>query len=415
MNITPGSREHDAFHMEYFQGHSGQGRQELDNDYLKNIMSVKLKLIQKDFLDEFRFYSAAKHQCSSSILDVSPGENVEVKESIAEDTFGCKIGFAQAHASGKGNLRRLSLLLDVERFDQDFAHSRAGSSGIDLLALSRGNKPILSGNSINISPGQKSSIRILPTIYETRQYLRSSERGCVIEEERSSAENASNKLYYNSSNICQYCSVLEKTFKDCHCSPKFLDFATNSSHAQNAKCHGQGLICAKGFLKDLGQYSCLPECNRISYNLFASSEPFPVKEHFMKADIFCKIVKKLSVLCSRNSTELILRSYSRNLCPSLKIANSSGQICTGKKSSTNNEAIEAFKQEVYNYSKESLAIVDIQMTEPFVTKFVQKEARTIHIFVFKTFLILCIFLGFNIFGLLEFLFYFLLGCCRCVA
>ena len=411
VNVTPGSKEHDAFYKEYYSGHSGEN-QDLDNDYLKSIMAVKLKLIQKDYLDQLRFYSLAKHQCQSSIVDLSV-KSLKIEESIAENSLGCKIDAGKA--LGRRSVRKIRLLLDAERFDQDLAHSSSGSTGIDVALLTPGDKPILSLDSLRVNPGYVTTIRLLPAVYETDSRslssFTSSERGCVTPEERNSVQKRSVKNYIHGSNICQYNKVLSRTLDTCHCSPKFADFVTNSTYA---KCHGHGLKCVQNFLMDIGQEDlCLPDCNRVRYKYQISTEPLPVKEYFLSSDIFCKIVSKINALCARNSTELSLRSNSRNLCPSLKIANSSGQICSDKKPTADNEAVEAFEEEVYDYAKASLAILDIEMAELFTTKIVQKKERDLITFIFEIFVILCLLLGVNLFGLFEFVFYFLLGCCRC--
>ena len=402
--------EHSMYIREFYLGQDGGSVQD---DSLKDMMHMKLKLIQKDLLANFSFYPTAIHSCQGSVINLPVEEHL----SYAEDKIGCRL-------AGKTDL----LILDAELYDYDFAISDLGSAGFDMVLTSGEDKVSLHMNDpevIHINVGEVTRIRIGTTLHKaTDEILRAfwpQERDCYLEKEFEQSLMA--EISKKTENNCHYDRLLSQVLDKCHCIPKFADFQVTKTSYNN--CHGEGMSCALSTIHNFtaGGYrdsDCLPMCQKTSYSAVdVRRQGFPAKEFFLKSQFYCPLTSKLTGICNDNASWPQLEAFETeypSLCSLMRIANTTGQICSDSiviQRLLDQSALADFHHELYRYASKNLALVTLERSGTATEKIRTEDMSVAYLFL-RLSLIVCVILGTSLLGIFELFIHCMTGvCCVC--
>ena len=175
-------------------------------------MRAKLKLIQSDLLSNYSFYAEAMHPCGDTVV------NAKANLSRAETTLGCRV----EEESG-------FLVLDAETFDSDEDGHGFDAKGLRVFI---GDDPNDYADSIalTVQPGtitdlELRAIKVTTTDSAIKRFS-PKKRNCRTRQETSFDHFPG--PYYSPSK-CLQDQILSAVVSECHCVPKFVDFALNES------------------------------------------------------------------------------------------------------------------------------------------------------------------------------------------
>jgi len=161
---------------------------------------------------------------------------------------------------------------------------------------------------------------------------------------------------------------------------------------------------------------CLAACEDQTNLVSVTSSSFPNRETFVRRDEFCLVMEKLKRTCNSVKYEMVKSKFPR-LCQSIQeVQNVSlamnKDICWMKKwnpslvglNSTDPRIVE-LEDQLFIYAKHNLAVVNIYIKEPVVTRILRDQKIPIISFVANTGGLLGLCMGFSLVSLFEIIYY----------
>ncbi|CAB4068103.1 ASICN [Lepeophtheirus salmonis] len=284
--------------------------------------------------------------------------------------FG-KINWSIQKGAQVGKANGLSILLDAETFDYTF-HLKAGE-GFKIAVHHHLDQPIMSIKELDISPGSVFQIAVTPILMST-------------------TEEARYRLYRYEMSNCLFEAGYEKILEECNCTPSFHQLA-NKEVPQI--CSGPGLTCMNRNLRYIGklnkvgknQDECLSACDDQINSVSVTSSDFPNRETFSKREEFCLALLKLVRTCNSRK-KIFLTEKFPTVCDNIKlVSNKSGvrdsHLCQNRNIwepnrelglSTNDTAVFNLEENIFQYAKKNLAVVNVYIKDPVVTN-IQRDQK----------------------------------------
>jgi len=336
--------------------------------------------------------------------------------------FG-KINWAIQKGAQVGKANGLSMLLDTESFDYTF-HLKAGE-GFKIAIHHHLDQPIMSIKELDISPGSVFQIAVTPTLLSTSESaikrFHPKERGCYTEGELP-LKYLPSKLYRYEMSNCLFEAAYEEILEQCNCTPSF--------HALGYKekpriCSGPGLTCMNRIIMGIGNYNrvgpnkdeCLAACEDQTNSVSVTSSSFPNSETFVRREEFCLVVKKLERTCKSMKYEMIVKKFPK-LCEAIKSVQDGlaeqdkKKFCQNHKwdpsslgFNSSDKRILELEKALFDYSKHNLAVVNIYIKEPVVTRILRDQKIPIISFVANTGGLLGLCMGFSLVSLFEIIYH----------
>ena len=312
-----------------------------------------------------------------------------------------------------GKVNGLKLLLDAETFD--YTMDRQVSEGFKISVNYHLDQPLMSMTELDISPGFETQVAITPVLYETSNEAQNRftpiERGCYLDHELNLTY-LPKKWYRYSINNCLFEAAYEKILQDCNCTPFFHSLAVTTFPRI---CNGYSLLCMNQILDQIGEYreveiqdvtsgekrvvTCLEACKDQQNQVAVTMSRLPNRQTMLKWPEFCIVVEKLKKSCDNVWKRIELDRNYPSLCNHLesefekifsiprdknnktscmdilKNFNVLRSLEYSKKENVSNESHEELVTGLFKYARENLALVNIYIKPPVVTR-IMKDERT---------------------------------------
>ena len=303
--MTDTAAEHDTFFSEFVDGVDGADN---DNEQLKNLMRVKLKLSAHG-IKNYSLAFKAMQPCQRMVVFDDAG-NRRSALSVAQDSLGCYLTVPAGRAD-------VHLVLDAELFDYDFLHLRNsdfGPAGFSLMP-SR-NKEIVwmdgpdlarlsAGSSVVIHLERRINGRTRDKGWMHDVFFHKHDPGCVPAEDSEAWTYFATSLPYSRSS-CLLHKYLTSVISECGCTPPTLEASgIVSVRARELVlppiCHGTGLTCARRLLRRGATHACRPACGEADEDfrvLRVEAVPIPGQPEFLSHPWGCLVAKKIHAVCN---------------------------------------------------------------------------------------------------------------------
>ena len=336
-----------------------------------------------------------------------------------------------------GKENGLTLLLDAEIFDYTF--HRHVSEGFKIAVEHHLNQPLMSMNELDITPGLETQVAVTPVLYSTtdaaRRRFTPEERGCYFEDELTLSYLPTELYRYDISN-CLFEATYEKVLEICECTPYF-HWAGVVKHRQF--CRGKSLVCMNNIFSRIGEFTeimltdengvqhkrtCLAACEDQQNNVAMTTSRIPNRQTLVEWPDFCLVVQKLYRVCNQPWKRLDLDTNYPDLCDVLlqKIDEFGTDIYTFVDADkcqemfgdeniistdylTRNTTMTRLLDSIFKYSRDNLALVNIYIKPPVVTRILRDQRIPIIWFVANCGGILGLCMGFSIVTVFEVLHY----------
>ena len=370
--------------------------------------------MRENSTDFLPFFGTDRGQCSiikPQLIFNSDYDNL----TYAQKVFGSnKVSYTRQFQAGVkvGKVNGLKLLLDAQTFD--YTMNEQVSEGFKISANYHLDQPLMSLTEMDISPGFETQIAVTPVLYSTSYAAQNrftpEERGCYFDHEISLTY-LPKKWYRYSINNCLFEAAYEKVLELCHCTPFFHTLAFKKVPIL---CNGYSLLCMNQIMDQIGEYTdvefkdgnngqkrtakCLEACEDQQNQVTVTTSRLPNRQTMLKWPEFCNVVEKLLKSCDnswkrsgidRNYPDLCLLLQSKFNEMTLAPFNAENKkVCMDILSNFNIlELTKDFQQEnvssvssqepllsgLFKYARENLAIVNIYIKPPVVTKILKDE------------------------------------------
>ena len=345
-----------------------------------------------------------------------------------------------------GDYNGLEIILDAERFNYAVVPSgMKTSAGFKISLHHHQDKPMMQFSSQLIHTGTMSEINLKPTITNTTDAaidtFNPKERNCYTEDDVSLNYLTYGHGYRYEINNCLIDQVIREIIWKCRCLPYIAIQALHSEYSEYIPlCTGTKLSCANEKLRSISMSSppsmqmlekptpignktkpppieCLQGCSMQGNTKEISFASYPEQKTFFNEKAFCDTASHIrQVTCKKNENRRILMHKDQpNLCPILEeFEEYFGNTSTCDKWPANyfekyDEENEMLKNEVYNYAKENLALVNVAIQSPYSTLIKRDIAMTRTSYVANAGGLLGLCLGCSFISLIEIIFW----CCCC--
>ena len=364
------------------------------------------------------------------------------------------VGYTRQFKSGVkvGKVNGLKLLLDAETFD--YTINEQVSEGFKISANYHLDQPLMSLTELDISPGFETQIAVTPVLYSTSYAAQArftpEERGCYFDHELNLTY-LPKKWYRYSINNCLFEAAYEKVLQHCHCTPFFHNIAFKKVPLL---CNGHSLLCMNEIFDQIGEYrdvefkdvnngqkrtvKCLEACEDQQNEVAVTTSRLPNRQTLWKWPEFCNVVKKLIKSCDNSWKRIGIDRNYPSLCSRLQsnfskmtsklFGGDNKKICrdilrnvntlhaTQDSHQENASSVpqDALLSALFKYARENLAIVNIYIKPPVVTRIIKDENIPVIQFVANCGGILGLCMGCSLvtgFEVLYFIFHALLTSC----
>ena len=346
----------------------------------------------------------------------------------------------------------LRLLLDVEQFN--YAKHNKVAGGLKLVLHHHSDKPMIQFSSQLISVGMETHINLKPTLSYTTQNaistLSPEHRDCYASGEANLSFLSYASGYKYDMNNCLIDEMIGNIIWGCGCVPSFFEPKIRYNNlpgldAVQFSCKKEELDCAIEFmeskknmtktkdyvlhesLKKLNEIypipkptsiKCLPACKSQENTNQMSFALYPQKDNFFHQRRFCQVASHIwQVTCQDENRKYFLDLQQPKLCPTLEYfdeyfkANSSCDEWPNNFLKAFDKPNGTLLEEMVEYGRKNLAVVNIMMQSPYVTKMKRDVAMTFTSYVANSGGLLGLCLGFSLISGIELIFWFFC-CCR---
>jgi len=287
-------------------------------------------------------------------------------------------------------------------------------------------QPIMSIKELDISPGSVFQIAVTPTLMDTtaeaKKRFTPIDRGCYVEGELPLKYLPDNFYRYEMSN-CLFEAAYEKIIEECHCMPSFHQLA----HKDVSEiCTGPGLTCMNKILRFIGKLNkvgpgqdiCLSACTDQINNVGVTSSDFPNRETFVKREEFCITLMKLKRTCQSEKAAFLIEKFP-SVCQNIQTVMLKTKealnisLCDDMRwdrvrrwdSLQNSSAMRNLEEDIFQYAKKNLAVVNVYIKEPVVTKIMRDQKIPVIAFVANTGGLLGLCMGFSLVSVFEIIYH----------
>jgi len=324
-----------------------------------------------------------------------------------------------------GKYNGLTLLLDAETFD--YMYQLKPSEGFKMSVQHHLDQPLMQINEIDISPGFESQIAVSPTLFTTtkaaQERFSPEERGCYSQREVMLKHLPYGMYRYDIGN-CLFEAAYDEVLDRCNCTPYFhwgvVDLPTIL--AERPFCKGPSLLCMNQVFGQLGEINrikqdnqtdvqCLAACEDQINQIYISQSKLPNRATLVQRPEFCLVINRLKHSCGGFKYEGIELNYP-GLCTRIH-SQASTALCSDNKSEDDQiefdkPAVDLVNQ-IYRYSRDNLALVNVYIKNPVVTKIRRDQKIPLIWFVANSGGILGLCMGFSMVTVFEVLHY--IGSC----
>ena len=333
------------------------------------------------------------------------------------------LGHLVTKGAAVGKENGLSLLVDAQSFDYMY-HLNAGE-GFKLAVHHHKSMPIMSIQEIDIKPGGIFQVAITPTLVSTSEKAVSrfepEERNCYEEGELPLENLRADANYRYDMTNCLFESAFEKVLEECDCYPSFH----SSTDETFEPCYGRGITCMNGILHELGKYNevdgkvCLAACEDQINEVRVTSADFPNRHTFEKREEFCLVYSTIKEICNDEHKRKFLEENLPDVCNHIDIIDARiapNELCNltedtwdpaGKWGfSKLDEDWKNLEHDLFRYTKENLAVVNIYIKDPAVTKIIRDEKISPISFIANVGGLMGLCMGFSLVSSWEIIFHF---------
>ena len=405
------------------------------------------RTIRQNATDLLPFFGTDKGHCS--IIKPQMTFNSKYDHlTYAQKLFGFdNVSYTRQIQAGTkvGKVNGLVLLLDAQTFD--YTMNRQASEGFKITVNHHLDQPLMSMTELDITPGFETQVAVTPVIYTTsnaaRKRFTPDQRGCYFDHERPLTYLPS-KWYRYSINNCLFEASYEKILEECQCTPFFHTLGINKCPRI---CNGASLLCMNRILDQIGEYreiedgdinigsqrrqvKCLEACEDQQNQVSVTTSRLPNQQTMLRWPELCIVMEKLKNSCSHHWKRIDLDRHYPRLCPLLldrflEVSLSTGEKgmesnCANalnnisalgsleegfEKTEFRNSSDEILLSGLFKYARQNLALVNIYIRPPVVTRIMKDERIPVIRFVANCGGILGLCMGFSIVTAFEVLHY----------
>ena len=345
-----------------------------------------------------------------------------------------------------GETNGLDLVLDAEQFN--YAYHQAKGPGFKVSLHHHSDMPITRFSSQLINSGTATQINLKPTITYTTENAISAfspeDRNCYAEGEANLTHLGYAMGYRYEMNNCIIDEGIKDIIWNCRCMPRFFFYDRDYSLFIPI-CTGEGLYCANTRMKSIGlgkmpkengvvmpealespdmigniskpdPVKCIPACKVQENNNQMSFVPYPQRSNFFHQKTFCDTASHIwQVTCQKKNRKFFMDKNQPKLCLELgKFKEYFGNTTSCEYWPTNYfkkkyAPNERLVTELYQYGRDNLALVHVQIQSPYITKMKRDVAMTFTSYIANTGGLLGLCLGFSLITGFELVFW----CCCC--
>ena len=353
-----------------------------------------------------------------------------------------------------GEINGLKLLLNVEQFNYATLKTLKGMDrvGFKIALHHHSERAMMQFSSQMVNIGAETQINLKPSLTYTADNAISrfypEERGCYADGEANLTYLPYSSGYNYSLNNCLLDKLIGYIIWICRCIPAFIGLEVGERIGNETPlkfCKGQQLACANKIMKSIDStsksnnksmeeavesseeianmtkptsFKCLPSC-KVQDNVNQMSfVTYPQKQNFFHRQRFCIAASHVwQVTCNDEYRIFFMNLTQPNLCPTLSFFDEYFGITSSCRRWPDNflENYESpnktLVDEMFQYGRENLALVQIMIQSPYVTKIKRDVAMTYIDYIANTGGLLGLFLGFSFISGIEILFWI---CCCCV-
>ena len=321
-----------------------------------------------------------------------------------------------------GKANGLKLVLDAETFD--YTMNTHVSEGFKISVNHHLDQPLMSMTELDISPGLETQLAVTPVLYGTSKVARTrftpKERGCYFDNELNLTYLPKKWYRYSISN-CLFEAAYEKILKECKCTPFFHTLALAKVPRI---CKGQSLLCMNVIIDQIGEYrevavkdaksggirvvECLEACEDQQNEVTVTASRIPNRQTMLKWPEFCTVVEKLKMSCSNQWKRVELDKNYPSLCflllsefyktsPNPAVEDNK-KVCIdilnninmleplgySQHKGLNNSSHDLLLKELFKYTRQNIAIANIYIRPPVVTRILKDERIPLIRFVANT-------------------------------